>query len=234
MKGHVMSTIGIIPVRAHSSRFPNKTWAEVNGESLLRRTIRFALASKLNDLIVVSSCEKVYEYCKKIGVNYRYRPKGFETDKAPIIDTISWLNGLVGGVAKYDYQMLLQLTNPLRTTIDINACMSLIETFKGGSVCSVTPVKDHHPYRMFKQAIGLGLVPMFKDAYQQMRTQDLPKVYLRDGSIYLWRTDRFDGKTLLPERIVRYEVQPSRSIRVDTPADLEQVQNYLDNYGASC
>ena len=232
-----MSTIGIIPIREHSKRFPNKTFADLCGKPLIEWTIEAAKKSNLDSFVVVTFCSKVIDWCNKNKVIWIKRPSSFETDKAPVIDTISWLNdeGHANGrwLRSYDNQMLLQVTNPTRTWVDINESIELLKESAANSVCSVIDVGEIHPYRMFKGRIGHGLTPLFPQ-YETVRTQALPRVYLRDGSIYLWRTKSFRGGTLLPQGILKLEIPRHSSVRIDTVRDLEQAEKILDHQGTTC
>lgn len=227
-----MSSLGIIPIRYQSSRLPNKPFRMAGGKRLIDWTIDVAKQSQLDDIIVVSSSELVHQYCIENHIKCIHRPRGLESDSSPIIDTIAWLNESMYNNT-YDIQMLLQITNPTRTVEDIDKCLKSLEVTTVNSVCSVVNVGEFHPARMYLPAVGNGLVPMWT-ARQWLRTQDLPRVYMRDGCIYAWKTEAFlkSMDTLMPARVLSYEIEFDRSVRIDTESDLARADSLLTHQGA--
>ena len=56
-----MRTLGIIPARYQSSRFPGKPLADILGESMIQRVYERAKKSKLDDVIVATDDERIAE-----------------------------------------------------------------------------------------------------------------------------------------------------------------------------
>lgn len=225
-----MSNIGIIPVRYHSTRLPNKTFRLCGGKTLLERTVEVAKNSKLDSIIVVSSYPAVEDWCKRENVEFLNRPRGLEGDRVSILDTINWMNDECC-FRCIENQMLLQITNPTRTVMDINKAIDLLKVKTVNSICSVVDVGEYHPNRMYKPTMGLGLEPLSRNN-QWIRTQSLPRLFLRDGGIYYWKTcafKEFKGLTLLPERVLRIEIPIERSFRIDTERDLFLADQFLTN-----
>lgn len=225
-----MSSLGIIPIRYRSSRLPNKTFREVGGKPLIDWTLEAARESNLNAVVIVSSCGVVKDYCVQRGFVCVKRSEGLESDNCHVLHTINWLNDMHGLERGYDIQMLLQITNPTRTSKDIDNCLTVLENVEtANSICSVVEVGEHHPSRMYKQLMGSTLEPLCKND-QWTNTQDLESLYLRDGSIYAWKTKAFidfNGRTLLPQRILGYEIPKQRSVRIDTINDLRLADKML-------
>lgn len=223
-----MSSLGIIPIRYESERLPGKTFKMVANKPLIEWTLEVARRSDLTDIIVVSSSEEVRAYCDDKHVAMAIRPRGLESSEAQIIDTIMWLNeNHMNSV--YDIQMLLQITNPTRTVNDIDTCLQCFECNHINSVCSFVNVGEWHPNRMYEWHLGNVMVP-FRRGHEWGNTQALTPLYLRDGSIYAWRTQRLlkeYGRTLLPEQILGYEIPVTRSVRIDTEKDLRLAESLL-------
>lgn len=223
-----MSTLGIVPIRYHSTRLHNKTFRMIAGKLLIDWTIEAIEESQLDDYVVLSSCRVVRQYCEEKKIKILVRPVGFESDVASIVDSVCWLNDN----PLYNHhtiQMLLQITNPTRTTEDIDKCIDLINIDSVNSVCSVVNVGECHPNRMYIPMLGNGLRPLVETA-QWLNTQRLPKLFLRDGSVYCWKVKAFVKQrctSLLPDIIMSYEIEPERSVRVDTLEDLERAERYL-------
>lgn len=223
-----MSTLGIVPIRYSSTRLHNKTFRTVAGKLLIDWTIEAIRNSLLDDFVVMSSCKVVKQYCEENNINVIVRPIGLESEVASVIDSVCWLNDNPIWNS-FNNQMLLQITNPTRTSDDIDNCLDLINFDSVNSVCSVVDVGEFHPNRMYIPRMGNGLEPLIKDS-QWGSTQRLPKLFLRDGSIYCWKVKAFTRdkcSSLLPERIMSYEIEQERSIRIDTVRDLYAAEKYL-------
>ena len=223
-----MPSLGIIPIRYQSTRFPNKTFAKVQGKTLLDWTIDVAKLSNLDEIIVVTSCKNIWDYCHNKHIAVCVRPIGLEGDNCHVLHTINWLNESAMN-SSFSIQMLLQITNPLREIEDINTSLDLLEREGVNSVASVCDVGECHPSRMFKPTNLDGIEPLLRGNHWE-NTQNLGKVYLRDGSIYAWKTKAFlyaKEDTLLPPLTVKLEIPVERSIRVDVATDLVRVENYL-------
>ena len=65
-----MKTLGIIPARYASSRFPGKALANVAGKSMLQRVYEQALQAKLIDAVVVATDdERIFDHCNAFRGN---------------------------------------------------------------------------------------------------------------------------------------------------------------------
>lgn len=61
-------TVGVIPARYNSSRFPGKPLANILGKSLIQRTYENATqCSMLDDLVVATDDERIYNHVKELG-----------------------------------------------------------------------------------------------------------------------------------------------------------------------
>ena len=223
-----MSSLGIIPIRYQSKRLPNKTFRLVGNKPLIDWTLDIVTQSDIDDFIVVTSCKTVREHCDKKHVKSVFRPVGLESDSASVLDTIMWLNESQLNNA-FDIQMLLQITNPTRTIEDVNVSLEMFELGGVNSVASIVNVGEWNPVRMYYKCMG-GRLQALHPSQQWGNTQQLSKTYLRDGSIYAWRTQALlkqYGRTLLPDLCMGYEIEPERSVRIDTEKDLRRAESVL-------
>ena len=79
---------------------------------------------------------------------------------------------------------------------------------------------------------GRVIDPPFAEAFEGQRRQDLPKLFLRDGSIYLTRRDVLMERGSLKGDDCRAWLMPEdRSCNVDTPFDLFLVEQLLRYHG---
>jgi CMP-N,N'-diacetyllegionaminic acid synthase len=92
-------------------------------------------------------------------------------------------------------------------------------------------VGEKHPARMkFIAADGRVIDPPFAEQYEGQRRQELPKLYLREGSIYVTRRAVLMEQNSLKGVDCRaWLIPPERSCNIDTPFDLflaEQLLRY--------
>ena len=122
--------LAIIPARGGSKRLPGKNIMDLAGKPLIAWTIEAALNSKYIDRVVVSTDDQeISNVSIKYGVEVPFlRPKSLATDDASSIDTIINVLGEIKIIDQhYEYIVLLQPTSPLRTEIDIDKAIELLE-----------------------------------------------------------------------------------------------------------
>jgi CMP-N-acetylneuraminic acid synthetase len=77
--------------------------------------------------------------------------------------------------------------------------------------------------------------PPFAESSEGQRRQDLPKMYLREGSIYLTRTEiLMERNSIKGDDCRAWIIPPERACNIDTPFDLficEQVMKYYGMEG---
>jgi len=123
---------------------------------------------------------------------------------------------------RFDAVCLLQPTSPLRAPEDVDGAVALLERTGADSVISFVEVGEKHPARMkIVEEDGRVVDPPFAEGVEGQRRQELSKLYLRDGSIYLTRRDVLLEKGSFKGDDCRAFVVPeSRAVNVDTPWDL--------------
>ena len=122
--------LAIIPARGGSKRLPRKNILDLSGKPLIAWTIEAALNSKYIDRIVVSTDDQeIANISIKHGAEVPFlRPKSLATDDASSIDTVINVLGEIEIIDQhYEYIVLLQPTSPLRTEIDIDKAIELLE-----------------------------------------------------------------------------------------------------------
>lgn len=127
-EGFYGDMVGLIPARGGSKRLPRKNIKMLAGKPLLAWTIEAALKSKLERVIVSTDDEEIALIARNWGADVPFmRPKELAKDATPSIDVIvhavNWL--ALNEDYHPDYIMMLQATSPLRTSQDIDNCISL-------------------------------------------------------------------------------------------------------------
>jgi CMP-N-acetylneuraminic acid synthetase len=122
----------------------------------------------------------------------------------------------------YDAILTLQPTTPLRRAEDIDGAIALLTQTGADAVISFVDVGEKHPARMkFLTADGRVLDPPFAEQFEGQRRQELEKMYLREGSIYLTRRDVLMLQNSLKGQDCRAWLVPvERACNIDTPFDL--------------
>jgi CMP-N-acetylneuraminic acid synthetase len=230
-----MRVLGIVTARGGSKGIPGKNIALLLGKPLLAYTAEAAAASKRLTRTVLSTDD---EEIARVGREWRLevpflRPADLARDDTPTIEVLQdVLQRFEACGDSYDAVMTLQPTNPLRRPEDIDGSIELMERTRADSVISFFNVGEKHPARMkFISADGRVIDPPFAERYEGQRRQELPEMYLREGSIYLTRRDVLMKRNSLKGNDCRAWIIPDdRACNIDTPFDLflaEQMLKYL-------
>lgn len=212
-----LKILAVIPARGGSKGVPGKNIREVGGKPLLAWTIEAARNSKYIDRLVLSSDDPaIIQVAKNHGCEVPFvRPAKLAQDDTPGVDpVIHALESLPG----FDLVVLLQPTSPLRTSLDIDQAIEKLIAQDAPVCVSVTEAHES-PYRMFQLDDKAHLKPMIKAPFVARR-QDLPKVFLLNGAVYVAKVDSFvkNRSFLIPETI-GFETPAERSIDLDTEQD---------------
>lgn len=219
-----MNILAIIPARGGSKGIPNKNIKLISGNPLISYSIKAAFKSRFINKIVVSTDDfRIARVSKDYNAEVIIRPKEFAGDISPIIDAvIHVLNCLEAKGYFADLVVLLQPTSPLRNQEDIDKSIELFIKNKEthDSLVSICEY-EHSPYWGLKIEDGY-LKPQFGADYFKIRRQDLSKLYMPNGSIFiipkegLLNFKSFYGKKILPFIMAR-----ERSIDIDTIIDFK-------------
>lgn len=226
MKGNV---IAIIPARAGSKGVKNKNKKIVCGKPLIAYTIEVALKSKSLDYIVVTTDDKeIAEIARELGVLVIDRPSVLAQDESPVFGAVRHAVEYLANEKNItaDVVVLLQPTSPLRTAQDIDNCVELRQ-LKEKTICSVCACEDNHPARMYTIS-DFGLEALFS-SFADMRRQDLPKIYHRNGAVYAFSYSDMLSKGIISDEMVPYIMGPDSSINIDTEMDLVLLEWALSN-----
>lgn len=229
-----MRVLGIVTARGGSKGIPRKNIVALLSKPLLEYTADAALSAKrLIRVILSTEDEEIAHIGRQCGLDIPFlRPVELAADDTPTISVLQdAVRRLEASGQRYDAVLTLQPTNPLRLPEDIDGSIELLEDSGADSVISFVDVGEKHPARMkFVSPDGRVLDPPFAEAFEGQRRQDLPKLYLREGSIYLTRHAVLMEQNSLKGRDCRIWIIPQeRYCNIDTPFDLflaEQMLKY--------
>ena len=125
-----MNIIGVIPARGGSKGIRKKNIKKLNGTPLINYTIKTALSSTINKVIVTTDNLEIMKLANKVGAITPFvRPSNLAEDNSSSIDVaIHALKKMeeIDNVI-YDAFMLLQPTTPFRSVSDINNAINILK-----------------------------------------------------------------------------------------------------------
>ncbi len=234
-----MRVLGFIPARSGSKGVKNKNIKKIEGIPLLEFSVYAAEKSMdkgyISDILVSTDSKDYLELVSKYNiVNGYLRPSNLATDKSPTIDSVihglNWLRKVKGKI--FDAVMILQPTSPFRTPNHINEAIRLLKKNKQCTcVASIKRLADHHPKRIKKLNEKNQLLDYCNHAKEPepSRRQDfLPHAFIRNGAIYLTRTNTLIEKNLIRgDHVIGMEMPESNSINIDEHFDFISAANAL-------
>lgn len=220
-----MRVLGLIPARGGSKGIPAKNLAPLGGRPLIGWTLDAARASRLLTRTIVSTDDDVIAArCRALGGDVPWlRPGTLAGDDAAMMPVVLHaLERCAADEEQYDAVCLLQPTAPFRNADDIDGAIELLGSSGAEAVISFVEVEDAHPARMrFVDEEGRVGGSPYPEGMEGRRRQDLPKLYLRNGAIYLTRTDVLRTQASFQARDCRAWLMPrERSVNIDAPMDL--------------
>ena len=212
--------LGLIPARGGSKGIPRKNLRTVTGKPLLAWAIEQGKRSRYIDRLVLSSeDDEIMQVAAEFGCDVPFRrPAELAADETPGIEPVLHAIDKLPG---YKYVVLLQPTSPLRTTEDIDACISLCFE-KGAPACVSVTSCEEHPYHMFWCDEKLRLTPLLQDGQSIFRRQQLPPIFRLNGAVYVAECSWLqETRSFITTETIGYEMPAERSLDVDKEADLQ-------------
>ncbi|MBP6713471.1 acylneuraminate cytidylyltransferase family protein [Aliarcobacter cryaerophilus] len=221
--------ISIIPARGGSKGLPKKNILELAGKPLIAWTIESSLKSKyISKTIVSSDCDEILNISSKYGSEILKRPDELARDTTPTEPVVEHILQNIKDLGNYSYLVLLQPTSPLRDEKDIDEAISkLIQEKDATALISVKEI-DNKILKAFKINNNGYLEGISNNKYPFMRRQDLPKVFMPNGAIYIISINEFlKTKRLFSDNAISYLMNEEKSLDIDTIDDFEKIKNYI-------
>ena len=219
--------LAIIPARGGSKGIPHKNIIDLYGQPLISYTIKAGRNSKYIDYVMVSTDDsKIAEVSKRFGAEVPFiRPSELASDTAKTIDTaIHSINELKRIGYDFDVLILLQPTEPLRTSLDIDEAIEKFFECGCKALASVSDVDDH-PF-LIRSIEGEQLRPLM-DVSSTCRRQDMPRFYRVNRCIYINAINDINSKTSFNDNPIPYIMEKSHSVDIDDLSDLALAEFYL-------
>ena len=228
-----MKILAIIPARSGSKGIPGKNILKFDGKNLISYACEAALESKLIDDIVVSSdSEKILNIAKKYNkIETHKRSVNLSSDLSPVIDTIKEIIQLKG-LNDNDLIVLLQPTSPLRSGRQIDEAINmLLNNPIANSLMSIIEMSDIHPARMYNFKKKDNLIDNIFKKFSEVRRQDIPPVYYRNGSIYITKTNVvMKYGSIMKEPTIGYKMSNKYWLNIDDDRDLIIANSLIKNW----
>lgn len=220
--------LAIVPARGGSKGIPQKNIYEIEGKPLIQYTLDEIKKSDLIDTCIVSTdCPKILEVCIDLKVDVPHlRPRNLATDNAKTIDVIVHeLKLLESKNQIYDYVILLQPTQPLRSSIDIDNSIKLAIDKDYDSLVGVSYVKDHP---LLIRKIGEeGKLENLLKVSSTVRRQEFSNYYKINGAIYVNKVTSLSSDTSLNDNEYPYIMDKYYDLDIDNFSDLEKFKLIL-------
>ncbi|OAB75736.1 acylneuraminate cytidylyltransferase family protein [Cochleicola gelatinilyticus] len=223
-----MRILGLIPARGGSKGIPNKNRKDLNGKPLLQYTIEAALASeKLERVVFTSEDETLITLATKMGAEVPFvRPAYLSQDTSGSLEVVQHaLKELSIKGENFDAVCLLQVTTPFRSPLFIDEAISVFIKKQTDSLISVQKVPhQYNPHWVFEASrqtlkIATGEKEIIK------RRQELPESFIRDGSIYITKTEvLLEQNSFFGTTISYLESNPKTYVNIDTEADWKKAE----------
>ena len=242
-----MYIVCLIPARGGSKGIPNKNIKLLNNKPLIAYSIETSLASTfINDTIVTTDSDDIAEISKNHGASVPFkRPHNISQDKSIDIEFINhymeWVKN--NNLKIPDIIVQLRPTYPIRDTDFLDNC---IQTFvnnyeKYDSLRTVieldkTPFKMYHIEDHYDESIKekrlTSVIPaneyMFLKEPHNMCRQDLPKTYLHNGCIDIFKTSIVIGKnTISGNNIYPLIMSKGECYDIDSMEDWNKTEEIL-------
>lgn len=231
-----MNVLAVIPARGGSKGVPRKNIRPCAGKPLLVWSIEAALASKLVDLVVVSSDDpEILETARRVSpkVIAQERPAKLATDDAATDPVLAYVVQNMAGYCA-DIVVLLQPTVPVRRPGLVDECIRRLYDTDADSVFTGHP--EPYMWRRTDREVFADRAEWATNNPSRHRRQDLDPRDLEwkeDGSVYVCRRELLVEWTASnkkpPRRIAgRVQVHPNeRTVDIDTEADFAQAEALL-------
>jgi CMP-N-acetylneuraminic acid synthetase len=221
--------LGLIPARGGSKGIKDKNIVDLCGKPLIAYTIEAARNSKYIDEVIVSTdSEKISNVARQYGARVPFlRPQNLALDTSRTIDAVIHAIGYMKKEfgETYDVLVLLQPTQPLRSTSDIDGALEIF--FDKGQIdlVSVSEVEDN-PI-LVRTLERNGMLHPILDMRSTCRRQDMPVYYKVNGCIYINKVSDIDENTSFNDNKIGYVMSSEHSVDIDELKDLKITECYL-------
>jgi len=231
--------IALIPARGGSSEIKNKNLQKIGKKSLVLRAVESCQeAGFFSKIILSSDSEEIYQEVfhqdnfnnlsnnsiVKISNNlfFHKRKKTQSTNSSSVYNLIKEIAQIES--PNFNYMWLIQPTSPFRTFKEFSELKFLLDTKDFSSIVSVKDVTHLHPDRMFNYRGDFLEKYDLSNVERSIPRQLLPKIFVKDGGYYVFRSEILSQERYLGTEILPYIRSGINCINIDTIEDLHYAQ----------
>ena len=227
-----MKVLGIVTARGGSKGVPRKNVRLLAGKPLLQYTAEAARAAKLLTKTILTTDDKeIAEVGRQCGLEVPFlRPPELARDDTPTLPVLQHAVRFLEDRGEFfDAICLLQPTNPMRQSSDIDACVALLEKTGVDSVVTVLPVPaEYNPHWVYFRNDDGTFRLSTGEKTPIPRRQLLPPAFHREGSVYVMRRAVLMLKnSLFGDTLAGQLMDPARSVNIDTMEDWAEAEKLL-------
>ena len=230
-----MKILALITARNGSKRVPGKNIRKLGNKPLVIWSIDAVKNNKyICDILVSTDNKKIADICLEAGAYLPWlRPSNLARDTTSSVDValhaLDWYESEKGAV---DGLLLLQPTSPFRTKDTIQNGINLFIKHHRKSIIGVSAV-NKHPLWMLKIEKD-NLIPFTNKHAFNLRSQDLPEVYVPNGSFYLISPKelRIHKSFINPKTKALIMRSPAESLDIDTEWDFKIAEFIVSTFDA--
>ncbi len=217
----------IIPARGGSKGIPRKNLKSVNGISLIERSIRTALKSKVDQIIVSTDDQEISRISNEYGIFVQNRSSQNSGDTASTDAVIlEVIDELERGWPQDSVIGIYQVTSPFVSPESIDECFDLAE--EGFSTFSAKP------FHGFVWENKDSWIPVNHPLNFRPRRQELHETVVETGALYCFPLKQFKEKKYRictePKPVI---VQSISGIEIDEFSELELANLLATKYEIS-
>lgn len=219
-----MKILGIIPARSGSKGIPGKNIRHLIGHPLIHYTANSASKSvNLEKCIISTDSQEISSSVTKFGIEAPFtRPAALAQDDTGSLEVVKHaLDFYTKNNQHFDAICLLQPTSPFRLPGFIDTCINHFISTNADTLFSTVEVPhQYNPHWTFVEKEDGFLSNSCSDTAIIPQRQLLPPAYIRDGSVYIVKTNCI-GKlnSFYGERITHIPAPKEWYVNIDQEDD---------------
>ncbi len=228
-----MKILAVIPARKGSKGVVGKNKKILGSIPLIEWTIQFAKSLDNIEILVSTNDSEILKLSRSYDViDNGLRPESLSTDNALTIDVLKHELELFKQSGKHaDGILLLQPTCPYRLKKIFDEAISSFISLEGEySFIGVKDVEGNHPCRMKLIKDDMLINYEDKETEDMRPRQELPKVYLRNGSLYLTSTENIENGNVVGSLQKPVIMDNLLSVNIDSNIDFIIAENFKDEF----
>ncbi|KAA8953383.1 cytidylyltransferase domain-containing protein [Acinetobacter baumannii] len=222
----------LIPARGGSKRLPRKNVKLLGDKPLIVWSIEVAKTSKYIDRVIVSTDdEEIKQVSEQYGAEVPFlRPEHLSNDQASSFDVIKHAISFLKLNQPNELIVLLQPTSPLRLVSELDTALEFFIAKKAQGVVSISET-EHSPMWSNTLPENGCMSDFIRPEVQGKRSQDLPKFFRLNGSIYIYETLCLleQSKIFFNENVYGFETSLKTAIDIDTDLDFLIAETIMKN-----